>query len=210
MSRWSAKARYEAHHAAGARYGFSFGEEARAAQFAAWLGQGKRLLDAGCRDGTLMRHYADAHRTVGCDLDGCALLKCRSLTGVPVANADLMQALPFCDGVFDGVVLGEVLEHLADPAFVLAEVRRVLSPGGVFVGSVPNAYRLRNRIAFALGRRFDPDRTHLHWFSPRDIRELLEAAGFTAVEIVFLESRYLSLGPAMFGNTMLWRAERRD
>ena len=203
-----AQARYQEHHRDRARYGFSFGEQQRAAQFTQWLGPQKRLLDAGCRDGTLLRHYAARHRAVGCDIDAIALGRVQAAGIAPVVHVDLSQGLPFEDGAFDAVILGEVLEHLPDTMPVLSEISRVLRAGGLFLGSVPNAFRLRNRLLFASGRPFDPDPTHVHWFSPRSLRPLLTRAGFEGIEFVFLESRYLRLSPRLFGNTMLWKAHR--
>ena len=55
------------------------------------------------------------------------------------AKVGFSQAIPFPDGQFDVVVMGEVLEHLADDALnaTLGEVRRVLKQGGRFIGTVP-------------------------------------------------------------------------
>jgi SAM-dependent methyltransferase/uncharacterized protein YbaR (Trm112 family) len=61
----------------------------------------------------------------------------------PHANAQVVgdgERLPFRDGVFDGVVLDAVLEHLAHPARVVAEVHRVLKPGGAVLAHVPFLY----------------------------------------------------------------------
>jgi SAM-dependent methyltransferase len=60
----------------------------------------------------------------------------RRRTGGEVVEADA-AALPFADGTFDAVVLGEVLEHLEDDVAALREARRVLSSGGVVAASVP-------------------------------------------------------------------------
>lgn len=204
----SARDRYREHHSDGNRYGFSFGERARAEWFAARLGRGRRLLDAGCRDGTLLRHLLADRVVVGCDIDDRALAMCRDRCGVPVVHADLMHGLPFADGSFDAALLGEVLEHVVDPAFVLSEIRRVLACGGVFLGSVPNALRLRNRVTFLAGRSFETDPTHLHFYAPADITRLLDRAGFSDVELAFRESRFLGVSPRLFGNTMLWKAVR--
>ncbi|HEX7880971.1 MAG TPA: methyltransferase domain-containing protein [Candidatus Eisenbacteria bacterium] len=58
-------------------------------------------------------------------------------------NVDVVgdgEHLPFRDGVFDGVVLDAVIEHLARPARVVAEVKRVLKPGGTVLAQVPFLY----------------------------------------------------------------------
>lgn len=61
----------------------------------------------------------------------------------PHGNAQVAgdgERLPFRDGVFDGVVLDAVIEHLARPARVVAEVHRVLKPGGMVLAHVPFLY----------------------------------------------------------------------
>jgi SAM-dependent methyltransferase len=61
----------------------------------------------------------------------------------PHDNADVVgdgERLPFRDEVFDGVLLDAVVEHLARPHRVVAEVRRVLKPGGTVLAQVPFLY----------------------------------------------------------------------
>lgn len=61
----------------------------------------------------------------------------------PHENAEVVgdgEHLPFRDGVFDGVILDAVIEHLARPARVVAEARRVLKPGGHALANVPFLY----------------------------------------------------------------------
>lgn len=205
----STKSRYAAHHEAHGRYGFSFGADSRGSAFRAWLDGAERVLDAGCRDGTLATRYLAGHRAIGCDIDEQALRRCQLGPRFPVVNCDITEGLPFRAGSFDAAVLGEVLEHLPDPLYALGEIHRVLRPGAVFVGSVPNAYRLKNRLRFLAGATVDPDPTHLQLFSPDALTSVLERTGFEDVRLRFLESRFLRLSPTLFGNTMLWRARKR-
>ena len=72
-----------------------------------------------------------------------------SLT-LPIENDAVTPTLAFGDGVFDGVVLMSVLEHVEHPGEVLEEAHRVLSPEGIFVVLVPN-----DRV-FDLARRMSP------------------------------------------------------
>jgi SAM-dependent methyltransferase len=196
---------YEQHHSTGKRYGFTFGGEERAKQVAAWLGTGKHILDIGCRDGTLTRHFATGNTVVGIDVDTTALELCRERLGIETHWVDVTEGLPFEDASFDAVNCGEVMEHLPFPNRLVAEVGRVLKPDGLFVGSVPNSFRLKSRLLFLAGRDFEPDPTHLRHFSPASLRRMLDAS-FQSVEIQFVSSRFLRLSPGLMGNIMLFRA----
>lgn len=55
---------------------------------------------------------------------------------------DFSKELPFKDGVLDAILLSNTLEHLPEPAVLLAECRRILKPGGMLVGAVPFALPL--------------------------------------------------------------------
>ena len=199
--------RYAEHHERGGRYGFVFGGEARVQPLVRWVGSGRRVLDLGCRDGSLTRHVVAAgNQVVGVDVDRAALQRCQAALGIPTCWADLSEGLPTIgDAEFDVVVLAEVLEHLPDPALVIAEAARVLRPGGLFVGSVPNAFRLKNRLRFLAGRDFETDPTHLQHFSASRLHDLL-AARFATVELVFAVSRFIALSARLFGHCILWRA----
>ena len=143
-------------------------------------GPGRHVLDLGCRDGALTQAYAGGNEIVGVDADREALAEAQKL-GIETRWADLDDALPFESGTFDIVVAGELLEHLRDPRSVVSEVLRVLRAGGTFVGSVPNAYRLKNRLRFLRGHKPENDPTHLQMFAPNDVRALLD--GFEDVHL---------------------------
>ncbi|MFN2540231.1 MAG: methyltransferase domain-containing protein [Mycobacteriales bacterium] len=100
---------------------------ARARQLPA---SGGLLLDIACGGGLLAPHTA-AFRHIGVDLQHSAL-KVVGAHGVTGVQGDAAR-LPFPDALFDVVVAGEVLEHVLDPAVVVAEACRVLKPGGTLV-----------------------------------------------------------------------------
>ena len=138
------------------------------------------MLDLGCRSGALTRHFLEGNSVVGLDVDAAALEKAAAL-GIEPVQANVEEPLPFDDASFDAVVAGELFEHLQFPDALVAEIRRVLRPGGVLVGSVPNAFRLQSRLRFLRGRPPEDDPTHLRMFSPDAMRELL--ADFEDVEL---------------------------
>jgi SAM-dependent methyltransferase len=94
-------------------------------RFAAALPQGALVLDAGAGEGQYKRFF-DGHRYVGVDLGvGDAGWNYRALD----ALTDL-SALPFPADTFDAALNIVTLEHLRDPAAAIAEIARVLKPGG--------------------------------------------------------------------------------
>ena len=104
------------------------------------------------------------------------------------------------------MVAGELLEHLRDPRRVVSEVRRVLRAGGTFVASVPNAYRLKNRLRFLLGRKPEDDPTHLQMFAPHDLRALL--AGFEDVQLHLIAGRLVPLHARLFANDIVFSGRK--
>jgi SAM-dependent methyltransferase len=102
---------------------------------------GERILDCGCGIGFHLL-LLQAWRGVapsGIDADVGRLRKAdREGARSKVAGAALPR-LPFRDGTFDKVLASEVLEHLPDDRAALAELFRVLKPGGILAISVPHA-----------------------------------------------------------------------
>lgn len=195
-------ARHHREHRAGGDFVFV---PERIPLFRQAIGTGKRVLDLGCRSGALTRHLLEGNEVVGLDVDRAALAKAAELGIEPVA-ADVEEPLPFPDGSFDAVVAGELLEHLRFPDALVAEIRRVLRPRGVLVGSVPNAFRVQSRLRFLLGKQPEEDPTHLHLFSPADVRALL--AGFRDVRLAFVGGRYRRLHPRLLARDLVFTAVR--
>jgi SAM-dependent methyltransferase len=198
--------RYAEHNRLERGAGFVFAGPERVELFRRYVGgPDRRVLDLGCRDGAMTRAYTEGNDVVGVDADREALAEAEKL-GIETRWADLDQQLPFEDGSFDVVVAGELLEHLRDPRRLVAEVRRVLRGGGTFVASVPNAYRVKNRLRFLLGRRPEDDPTHLQMFSPNEVRTLL--AGFEDVQVHFIAGRLVPLHARLFANDIVFSGRR--
>jgi SAM-dependent methyltransferase len=197
--------RYEAHHRERRDEGdFVFVPE-RIPLFRAAIGTGRRVLDLGCRSGALTRHFLDGNSVVGLDVDAAALEKAAAL-GIEPVQANVEEPLPFEDGSFDAIVAGELFEHLRFPDELVAEIRRVLRPGGVLVGSVPNAFRLQSRLRFLRGRPPEDDPTHLRMFSAAAIRELL--AGFGDVGLAYVGGRYARLHARLLARDLVFTATK--
>jgi SAM-dependent methyltransferase len=102
--------------------------------------------------------------------------------------------IPLPDAFFDGIIFYDVLEHLPEnPAFVCAEIHRVLAPDGFLIITTPNVHRLDNLVRLFRGENiFAPYDGFGAWgravreYTPVEVTELLEAHNFT-IESFFVE-----------------------
>ncbi|MFF1651083.1 class I SAM-dependent methyltransferase [Streptomyces sp. NPDC058240] len=104
---------------------------------------GRRVLDAGCGSGPLTAALRDRGAVVtGIDASAGMLALARRRLGDDAALhvVDLHDRLPFADGAFDDVVASLVLHYLEDWGPTLAELRRVLRPGGRLIASVDHPF----------------------------------------------------------------------
>ena len=164
---------------------------------------GDRLLDLGSGDGafTALAAQAGAH-VVGADVAQAAVE--RASAKHPRLDFRLVPIdgpLAFTDCQFDVVWASEVIEHVADTARWLSEVRRVLVPGGRLLLTTPAHGRIR--IALAGVERFsEPLGDHLHLYTKRSLGDVLPEFGFSEVTIRALA------GPPLLRRLLLARAVR--
>jgi SAM-dependent methyltransferase len=124
-----------------------------------------------------------------------------------------IDSLPFPDESFDVVVCDNVLEHLDQPARVFSEVRRVLRPGGVFLGKTPNRYHYMPLVARATPLWFhrfvnrargrasiDTFPTRYRANSRKDLARLAHEGGLELVALQTVEGRpeYLRMWPITY------------
>jgi SAM-dependent methyltransferase len=106
---------------------------------------GPQVLDAGAGQGTMsMRLERLGFEVTSTDVSAAAVDVLRDRLTGEVERASVTD-LPFGDSSFDGAVLGEVLEHVQEDGRGLAEISRVLRPGGVLALSVPADPKLFGR-----------------------------------------------------------------
>ena|SRR5437763_10581724 len=143
-----------------------------------------RVLDLGCGDGAFTSVLAGAGAvTIGAEVAEAALARARERhPSLEFRLVGVEAPLPFEDGAFDLVWASEVIEHVADTARWLSEVRRVLAPGGRLLLTTPSHGRLR--LALGGVERFSPPLgDHLHLYTKGALRSLLEEFGFGAVQV---------------------------
>lgn len=108
------------------------------------VGADARWLDLGCAYGFLVEEARQSgFRAVGIDASLFAVAQARRFAGAAAGwlGAGHAERLPFADASFDVVSAFDLLEHVPDPERVLAEVARVLRPGGLFLGATPDPLR---------------------------------------------------------------------
>jgi SAM-dependent methyltransferase len=164
---------------------------------------GDRALDLGCGDGAFTQLLAGAGAdVVGVDVARTAVARASarhpSLDFRPVA---IDGPLPFPDGAFDLVWSSEVIEHVADTARWLSEVRRVLAGGGRVLLTTPSHGRVRLAVG-GIERFSEPLGDHLHLYSRHSLRRLLVEFGFGQVEV------RPAGGPPLMRRLLLARAAR--
>lgn len=102
------------------------------------------ILDCACGRGFYLNYYRTVSDVplVGLELEADIIHKAQQYVGhlpkITLTRGNI-YALPFPDGVFDAVILSEILEHIEDDVRGLQEVYRVLKPNGVVAITVPNA-----------------------------------------------------------------------
>jgi SAM-dependent methyltransferase len=141
---------------------------------------GRRVLDAGCGTGYNLLELARLGRASGIDLAPEALAFCRQ-RGVRAARAGLL-ALPFADGTFDAVTSFDVIYHawVPDDRAAVAEMARVLRPGGLLLVRVP---ALR-----ALWGAHDAEVQSRHRYTRGELVALLEEAGLRVRRATYANS----------------------
>lgn len=139
------------------------------------LAPGASVLDYGCGKAMMLR----ALLTARSDLDGAAFDVSDAYRDawnafVPARNQAAFATPPGWDGRFDAVLSFFALEHATDPRAFLADVRRLLRPGGSLHLTVPNVRRNPGDFIVV---------DHVNHFMPSSLRRLFASAGFTNVRI---------------------------
>jgi ubiquinone/menaquinone biosynthesis C-methylase UbiE len=179
--------------------------------------RGGRLLDVGCGNGAQTLRLLDRFDEVVAIDVVPEHLETLSANLPPGARCRTVLydggRMPFADASFDAVLSIETLEHVADEDRTLAEMHRVLVPGGTLVVSVPNKWWIFethgaklpllpwNRVPFF---SWLPRRLHSRWARARiytrgDIVRRLERAGFAVEAVRYLKAPMDAARPAALG-----------
>jgi SAM-dependent methyltransferase len=157
------------------------------------LREGDLLLDMGCGAGRhAFESFRRGARTVALDYDAAELKDVAGLfaamtdAGDARSDADALSVavngdagrLPFADATFDRIIASEVLEHVPDDVLAMAELARVLKPGGVLAATVP-AW-LPEQICWALSAEYHApfvEGGHVRIYSEPALRRQMREVG---------------------------------
>lgn len=146
---------------------------------------GASILDAGCGNGDFSAFLVDlGYQVTGVDISTTAVERARRVCPQGrLEVASLEAGLPFQDDAFAAAWCSEVLEHLFDVHAALAELNRVLRPGGLLILTTPYHGLIKNLIIALIGfeRHYNPYLSHIRFFTPQSLSRCLQRAGF-AVE----------------------------
>lgn len=145
----------------------------------------RRVLEVGCGAGETLAYLKGmgAEETFGIELDPEAAEAARSKVDHVVMGDVETIDLPYGPESLDGLVLGDVLEHLRDPWAALRRLAVCLRPGAQVVASVPNIRFYGTSLGLILLGRWDYreagilDWSHLRFFTRRSLGGLFEGAG---------------------------------
>jgi SAM-dependent methyltransferase len=139
------------------------------------------ILEIGSGTGNLLRRLIDeGHRARGVEINRELIAESRRWHGdLPIQAVDGIR-LPFPDASFDVVLSFDVFEHIPDSDGHLAEVRRVLRPGGQYLMQTPNKWTniVFETIRWRSFTKFRTDHCSLHTL--RELTARLRRHGFTA------------------------------
>lgn len=192
------------------------------------LDKGKRVLDLGVGGGKLLglcKKYGKYEELYGLDISSVVVKRAKrtikeltgDLSGVFIKRADINDTFPFRAKMFDAITCIAVLEHIFDPHFVIAEIKRTLKPGGVLILEVPNLVWFPRRLAVILGKlpvtadEEGWDGGHLHYFTFEETGKLLKKFNF---EIEYKGSSGIfasirNLWPSILGGNIIIKARHK-
>jgi SAM-dependent methyltransferase len=164
---------------------------------------GERVLDLGSGAGEFAEEIVRAGaRVVGVEVAEAAIERARTRhPDIDFRLAPIDGPLPVGDGEFEVVWSSEVIEHVADTARWLSEVRRALGPGGRLLLTTPSHGRVRVALG-GLERFSEPLGDHLHLYTRGSLREVLGEFGFDGITV------RTAAGPPLLRRLLLASARR--
>jgi len=134
------------------------------------------VLDIGCGAGNMIHHLSRYGRVQGIEVDARPVAMAQA-RGYDVRQGDATKNIPFPDASFDLVTALDVIEHVDEDEAIIREACRVLRPNGILTISTPAFQWLWSYNDVLNG--------HKHRYTPHELRERVEHAGFRVKRLTF-------------------------
>jgi len=190
---------------------------------------GKRILDIGCGNGGLLSAAKNLNlfeEFYGIDLAEVVVRRAKrnikektgNLNNVYLKTGSLDSKLDFKNGYFDSITCVAVLEHIFDPYFGIKEINRLLKKNGKLILEIPNLVWLPRRLSVLFGilpitaEEDGWDGGHLHYFTFKETKRLLEENGFKVnyMGATGIFPRIRNLWPSLLGGNILVKATKKS
>jgi SAM-dependent methyltransferase len=163
----------------------------RAVQFLcdAYAANSLAVLDVGCGTGEHLAYFGPGSLGLDAVESNVAAVKARGLNAT-LANVE--DALPRLDRAYDAAYCSNIIEHLVAPHLLLLRLHEALVPNGllfIMVPTIPPARPLDWLIRKAIGHNGYRAAEHIYGFTPRTAEFMVERAGYTVLETVFVAAR---------------------
>ena len=153
------------------------------------MGEDWRFGEKAVISPILTRYQTYTSGLVGTDINAKGLARIDGRNIPLFVGADALH-LPFQDKTFDVLVAGEILEHLSNAGSFLDETWRILSPSGIFVGTVPNACHGVVHVLKGDTSPASKNSTHVHLFDDWTISLMLLQHNLLISNIAWLFSAF--------------------
>jgi len=152
------------------------------------FGAGARIADIGCAAGDISMELQDlGYRLTGVEFEPERLERARSMAAryglnVQFVSKDLTAWTD--EAEFDGLIMGEILEHFVEPTLILDKHLALLKPGGKIIVTVPNVASLRARLKLVFFGEFaDHNPEHKYYFTRRRFAEHFGGLPIETIEL---------------------------
>lgn len=157
-------------------------------------GENLNILDVGCATGVNGRWLKENKKISylsGIEIDATmSKIAAEVYDELILGNIESLDlSVAFNGNKFDFILLGDVLEHLIDPWSILKKLNQQLNPGGKIIISLPNIQHINTffniyiRGEWVYNERGIYDKTHLRWFTLKNIKKLTSAADLKIIKV---------------------------
>lgn len=147
------------------------------------------IIDFGCGNGKILGEIKKINskvKLIGLDVSETALKQAREyLPDVEFYKINDGEKIPINDQSIDFIFSSEVIEHIYDTENTLAEISRILKPGGKILLTIPYHGFIKNLLItfFAFNKHFNPTGAHIRFFTKKTLLNLLNKNNLKVLKI---------------------------